>query len=169
MRDISATINELDHQDLSEDLLSTISDSVSVNDEIKEWQNHPLESLYPILFLDCIVVKIQDNKSIINKDIYLALGIGTDGNKELLGMWISQNEGAKFWLSVLTELNNRGVKEVFIACCDGLTGFPDAIAAVYPDCQIQSCIVHMVRNSLKFVPWKDKKEVAADLKTIYQA
>lgn len=119
--------------------------------------------------MDCIVVKIQDNKSIINKDIYLALGIGTDGNKELLGMWISQNEGAKFWLSVLTELNNRGVKEVFIACCDGLTGFPDAIAAVYPDCQIQSCIVHMVRNSLKFVPWKDKKEVAADLKTIYQA
>lgn len=116
-----------------------------------------------------MVVKVQENKYILNKAVYLALGAGADGNKELLDMWISQNQGAKFWLSVLTELNNRGVKEVFIACCDGLTGFPDAIAAVYPDCQIQSCIVHMVRNSLKFVPCKDKKEVAADLKTIYQA
>ena len=167
MRDIRSTINELYHQDLSEELLSSITDSV--NDEVKEWQNRPLELRYPILFLDCMVVKVQENKSIINKSIYLALGIGTDGNKELLGMWISQNEGAKFWLNVLTELNNRGVKEVFIACCDGLTGFPDAIASVYPECQIQSCIVHMVRNSLAFVPWKDRKEVAADLKLIYSA
>lgn len=167
MRDIRATISELYHQDLSEELLSTITDSV--NDEVKEWQNRSLEYRYPILFLDCMVVKVQENKSILNKAVYLALGVGTDGSKELLGIWISQNEGAKFWLSVLTELNNRGAKEVFIACCDGLTGFPDAIAAVYQDCQIQSCIVHMVRNSLKFVPWKDKKEVAADLKTIYQA
>lgn len=167
MRDIRATISELYHQDLSEELISSITDSV--NEEVKEWQNRPLESRYPIMFLDCLVVKVQENKSIINKAIYLALGVRTDGIKELLGMWISQNEGAKFWLNVLTELNNRGVKEIFIACCDGLTGFPDAIASVYPECQVQSCIVHMVRNSLAFVPYKDRKGVAADLKTIYQA
>lgn len=167
MRDIRATISELYHQDLSEELISSITDSV--NEEVKEWQNRPLESRYPIMFLDCLVVKVQENKSIINKAIYLALGVRTDGIKELLGMWISQNEGAKFWLNVLTELNNRGVKEIFIACCDGLTGFPDAIASVYPESQVQSCIVHMVRNSLAFVPYKDRKGVAADLKTIYQA
>ena len=167
MRDIRATISELYHQDLSEELISSITDSV--NEEVKEWQNRPLESRYPIMFLDCLVVKVQENKSIINKAIYLALGVRTDGIKELLGMWISQNEGAKFWLNVLTELNNRGVREIFIACCDGLTGFPDAIASVYPESQVQSCIVHMVRNSLAFVPYKDRKGVAADLKTIYQA
>lgn len=167
MRDIRSTINELYHQDLSEELLSSITDCV--NDEVKEWQNRPLEYRYPILFLDCLVIKVQENKSISNKAVYLALGIGVDGNKELLGMWISQNEGAKFWLNVLTELNNRGLKEVFIACVDGLKGFPDAIATVYPECQIQSCIVHQVRNSLSFVPWKDKKTVAADLKLIYSA
>ena len=167
MRDIRATISELYHQDLSEELISNITDSV--NDEVKEWQNRPLESRYPILYLDCIVIKVQENKSIINKAVYLALGVRTDGVKELLGLWISQNEGAKFWLSVLTELSNRGLKEVFIACCDGLTGFPDAIAAVYPECQVQSCIVHMVRNSLAYVPYKDRKLVATDLKTIYQA
>jgi transposase-like protein len=167
MRDIRATINELYHQDLSEELISSITDSV--NDEVKEWQNRPLDFRYPILYLDCIVIKVQENKSIINKAVYLALGIRTDGVKELLGMWIAQNEGAKFWLSVLTELNNRGLKEVFIACCDGLTGFPDAIAAIYPECQVQSCIVHMVRNSLAFVPYKDRKAVAADLKAIHQS
>lgn len=167
MRDIRATINELYHQDLSEDLISSITDEV--NEEVKEWQNRPLEFRYPILYLDCIVIKVQENKSIINKAVYLALGIRTDGQKELLGLWISQNEGAKFWLNVLTELNNRGLKEVFIACCDGLTGFPDAIATIYPECEVQSCIVHMVRNSLAYVPYKDRKAVAADLKAIYQA
>jgi transposase-like protein len=167
MRDIRATINELYHQDLSEDLISSITDCV--NDEVKEWQNRPLEYRYPILYLDCIVIKVQENKSIINKAVYLALGVNTSGIKELLGFWISQTEGAKFWLNVLTELNNRGLKEVFIACCDGLTGFPDAIAAIYPECEVQSCIVHMVRNSLAYVPYKDRKQVAADLKTIYQA
>ena len=167
MRDIRATISELYHQDLSEELISSITDTV--NDEVKEWQNRPLEYRYPILYLDCIVIKVQENKSIINKSVYLALGVRTDGIKELLGLWIAQNEGAKFWLNVLTELNNRGLKEVFIACCDGLTGFPDAITAIYPECQVQSCIVHMVRNSLAYVPYKDRKLVAADLKTIYQA
>ncbi len=134
MRDIRSTINELYHQDLSEELLSSITDCV--NDEVREWQNRPLEYRYPILFLDCLVIKVQENKSIINKSVYLALGIGVDGNKELLGMWIAQNEGAKFWLNVLTELNNCVIKEVFIACCDGLKGFPNAIATVYPECQI---------------------------------
>jgi putative transposase len=167
MRDIRATIGELYHQDLSEELISSITDTV--NDEVKEWQNRPLEHRYPILYLDCIVIKVQENKSIINKSVYLALGLRTDGVKELLGLWIAQNEGAKFWLNVLTELNNRGLKEVFIACCDGLTGFPDAINAIYPECQVQSCIVHMVRNSLAYVPWKDRKIVAAELKTVYQA
>lgn len=167
MRDIRATISELYHQDLSEELISSITDSV--NDEVKEWQNRPLESRYPILYLDCIVIKVQENKSIINKSVYLALAINTSGIKELLGLWIAQTEGAKFWLNVLTELNNRGLKEVFIVCCDGLTGFPDAIASIYPECQVQSCIVHMLRNSLAYVPWKDRKIVAADLRTIYQA
>ena len=167
MRDIRATINELYHQDLSEELISSITDEV--NDEVKEWQNRPLEFRYPILYLDCIVIKVHENKSIINKAVYLALGVRVDGIKELLGLWISQNEGAKFWLNVLTELNNRGLKEVFIACCDGLSGFPEAIATIYPECQVQSCIVHMVRNSLAYVPFKDRKLVAADLKTIYQA
>lgn len=167
MRDIRATINELYHQDLSEELISSITDEV--NEEVKDWQNRPLEFRYPILYLDCIVIKAQENKSVINKAVYLALGIRTDGQKELLGLWISQNEGAKFWLNVLTELNNRGLKEVFIACCDGLTGFPDAIATIYPECEVQSCIVHMVRNSLAYVPYKDRKAVAADLKTVYQA
>ena len=167
MRDIRATVSELYHQDLSEELISSITDSV--NDEVKEWQNRPLEHSYPILYLDCIVIKVQENKSIINKSVYLALGVRTDGIKELLGLWIAQNEGAKFWLNVLTELNNHGLKEVFIACCDGLTGFPDAINTIYPECQVQSCIVHMVRNSLAYVPYKDRKQVATDLKTIYQA
>jgi transposase-like protein len=167
MRDIRATISELYNQDLSEELISEITDEV--NDEVKEWQNRPLEFRYPILYLDCIVIKVQENKSIINKAVYLALGVRTDGIKELLGLWISQNEGAKFWIHVLTELNNRGLKEVFIACCDGLTGFPDAIATIYPECQVQSCIVHMMRNSLAYVPFKDRKAVAADLKSIYQA
>lgn len=167
MRDIRATINELYHQNLSGELISSITDEV--NEEVKDWQNRPLEFRYPILYLDCIVIKAQENKSVINKAVYLALGIRTDGQKELLGLWISQNEGAKFWLNVLTELNNRGLKEVFIACCDGLTGFPDAIATIYPECEVQSCIVHMVRNSLAYVPYKDRKAVAADLKTVYQA
>jgi putative transposase len=125
--------------------------------------------VYPIVYLDCIVLKIRQDKRVINKAIYLALGVNMEGHKELLGMWLSENEGAKFWLSVLTELQNRGVKDILIACVDGLKGFPDAINAVYPQTQIQLCIVHMVRNSVKYVPWKDYKVVTADLKKIYQA
>jgi transposase-like protein len=167
VRDIKGTILELYQQELSEDLISNITDIVT--EDVKEWQSRPLESCYPIVYFDCIMIKVHENKSIINKAVYLALGIKTDGCKELLGMWISQSEGSKFWLNVLTEINNRGVKDIFISCCDGLTGFPDAINSIYPSCDVQLCVVHMVRNSLSYVPYKDKKLVATDLKTIYNA
>ena len=126
-------------------------------------------AIYPIVHLDCIVVKIRQDKRIINKSIFLALGINTEGHKELMGMWIAENEGAKFWLNVLTELQQRGVEDILIACVDGLKGFPDAINAVFPQTQIQLCIVHMVRNSLKYVSWKDYKAVTADLKRVYRS
>ncbi|MFT6449677.1 MAG: transposase-like protein [Oleispira sp.] len=125
--------------------------------------------MYPIVYLDCIVVKIRQDKQVINKAIYLALGVNTEGHKELLGMWLSENEGAKFWLGILTELKNRGLKDILIACVDGLKGFPEAIEAVYPQTHIQLCIVHMVCTSMKFIPWNDYKEVAADLKRVYKS
>ena len=148
-------------------MVSRVTDNIL--DDITAWQNRPLSSVYPIVYLDCIVVKVRQDKQIINKAIYLALGVGLDGKKELLGMWLSENEGAKFWLGVLTELQNRGVQDIFIACVDGLKGFPDAINTVYPNAQVQLCIVHMLRYSMKFLPWTDKKAVAADLKAIYGA
>ena len=138
-------------------------------DEVTEWQSRPLDAVYAIVYLDCIVVKIRQDKKVINKAVYLALGVNMEGHKELLGMWLSENEGAKFWLNVLTELQNRGLKDILIACVDGLKGFPDAINTVYSQTQIQLCIVHMVRNAMKYVPWKDYKAVAADLKKIYQS
>jgi putative transposase len=128
-----------------------------------------LDAVYPIVYLDCIVVKIRQDKKVINKAVYLALGVNMEGHKELLGLWLSENEGAKFWLNVLTELQNRGVKDILIACVDGLKGFPDAINTAFPQTQVQLCIVHMVRNSLKYVTWKDYKAVTADLKQIYQS
>lgn len=133
------------------------------------WQNRPLEEVYPIVYLDAVRIKVRHDSRVINKAVYLAIGINMDGIKEVLGMWTSENEGAKFWLQVVTELKNRGVKEIFIACVDGLKGFPEAIEAVYPNTQIQLCIVHMVRHSLNYVSWKQRKEVATDLKTIYHA
>ena len=166
-RDIVATFQEMYGADISPGLVSQVTNSVM--ERVVEWQNRPLDAVYPIVYLDCIVLKIRQDKRVINKAIYLALGINLEGHKELLGMWISENEGAKFWLSVLTELQNRGVKHLLIACVDGLTGFPDAINATFPETRIQLCIVHMVRNSLKFVPWKDYKAVTKDLKQIYQS
>ena len=166
-RDIQSELQETYGVEISPTLISQVTDSIV--DEVKAWQNRPLEAIYPIVFLDALVVKVKENKQIINKAVYLALGINLEGQKEVLGMWVSQNEGAKFWLSVLTELKNRGVKDVFIFCTDGLTGFPDAIEAAYPKSKIQLCIVHMIRNSCKFVNWKHRKELCADLKTIYQA
>ena len=128
-----------------------------------------IDAIYPIVYLDCIVVKIRQDNRVINKAVFLALAINLDGEKELLGLWFAENEGAKFWLNVLTELQNRGVEDILIACVDGLKGFPDAINTVYPETHVQLCIVHMIRNSLRFVSWKHYKEVTADLKLIYQA
>jgi len=166
-REIVKTFKELYGADASPSLISKVTDRVI--EQVIEWQSRELDAVYPIVYLDCIVLKIRQDKRVINKAVYLALGVNMEGHKELLGMWLSENEGAKFWLSVLTELQNRGVQDILIACVDGLKGFPDAINAVYPQTQIQLCIVHMVRNSVKYVPWKDYKAVAADLKRIYQA
>ena len=166
-REIVATFKEMYDADVSPTLISKVTNAVI--EQVVEWQSRPLDAVYPIVYLDCIVVKIRQDKQVINKAIYLALGVNLEGHKELLGMWLSENEGAKFWLNVLTELQNRGIKDILIACVDGLKGFPDAINAVYPETQIQLCIVHMVRNSMKYVPWKDYKPVAAGLKRIYQS
>lgn len=166
-RDIQEQLKDLYTVDVSPSLISSVTDAVI--DDVKSWQNRSLESIYPIVFLDALVVKIKENRQVINKSIYLALGVNLDGKKELLGMWVSQNEGAKFWLSVLTELKNRGLNDIFITCIDGLNGFPDAIEAVYPKAKVQVCVVHAIRNSLRYVSWKDRKSVVSDLKTVYQA
>ena len=165
--DIQSQLHDMYGVDVSTSLISTVTDAVM--SEVKTWQSRPLERVYPILYLDCIVVEVREDKRIINKSVYLALAVNTEGQKELLGMWMSQNEGAKFWLNVLTELKNRGLEDIIIACVDGLTGFPEAIEAVYPNAKVQLCIVHMVRNSMKYVSWKDRKVLAADLKQIYSA
>jgi len=166
-RDIVATFKEMYDADVSATLISKVTDAVL--EQVIEWQSRPIDAVYPIVYLDCIVVKVRKDKQVINKSVYLALGVNMDGQKELLGMWISENEGAKFWLTVLTELQNRGLKDILIACVDGLKGFPDAIQTVYPNTQVQLCIVHMVRNSVRFVPWKDYKAVTTSLKAIYQS
>ena len=166
-RDIAATFKEMYGAEVSHSLISKVTDAVL--EDVQLWQSRSLSSVYPILYLDCIVVKCRQDNRVINKSIYLALGVNGDGQKELLGMWIAENEGAKFWLSVLTELKNRGVQDILIACVDGLSGFPEAINAAFPKTKVQLCIVHLIRNSLKYVPYKDMKAVAADMKTIYQA
>lgn len=166
-REIQGHLAELYGLDVSPDLISTVTDSVL--GEIAEWQNRPLEALYPLVFFDAIRVKVRDEGSVKNKAVYVALGVRADGRKEILGLWIEQTEGAKFWLRVMNELKTRGVEDILIAIVDGLKGFPDAITAVFPQCQVQTCIVHLIRNSLDFVPWKDRKAVVAALKTIYQA
>jgi transposase-like protein len=166
-RDIADTFQEMYGAEVSAGLISKVTNAVM--EQVVEWQSRPLDAIYPIVYLDCIMIKIRHDKRVINKAVYLALGVNLEGQKELLGIWMSETEGSKFWLNVLTELQNRGVENILIACVDGLTGFPDAINTVYPDAKIQLCIVHMVRNSLKFVPWKDYKAVTAGLKRIYQS
>jgi len=166
-RDIADTFKELHDVDVSHALISKITEGVM--DEVIAWQNRPLEAIYPILYLDCIVIKVRENKRVINKSVFLALAVNSEGMKELPGLWIADTEGAKFWMNVLTELQNRGVQDIFIACVAGLTGFPDAIAAVFPKTKVQLCIVHQIRNSLKYVSYKDRKTVAADLKKIYSS
>lgn len=166
-RDIVDSFDELYGAEVSPTLISRVTNAVI--EKVDEWQTRPLEPIYPIVYMDCIRIKIRTDNKVINKAVYLALGVDTAGQKDLLGMWFSENEGAKFWLNVLTELKNRGVQDILIACVDGLKGFPDAINTVFENTQIQLCIVHMVRNSLKFVPYNDYKAVTKDLKTIYQA
>jgi len=166
-RDIVESFKEMYDADVSAGLISQVTNAVM--EKVQEWQSRPLDEVYPVVYLDCLVVKIRQDKRVINKAIYIALGINLEGHKELLGMWLSENEGSKFWLSILTELQNRGIKDIFIACVDGLKGFPEAITTAFPDTKVQLCIVHMVRNSLRFVAWKDRKAVAVDLKKIYSS
>ena len=166
-RDIVETFEEMYGAEVSAGLVSQVTNAVI--EKVEQWQERPLDGAYPIVYLDCIVLKVRQDNRVIKKSVYLALGISLEGQKELLGMWISENEGAKFWLSVLTELKNRGLEEILIACVDGLTGFPEAIEVEYPKAKIQLCIVHMVRNSLRFVSWKDYRAVTRDLKLIYQS
>ena len=166
-RDIQAHFEESYGVEVSPTFISQVTNEVM--DEVKQWQQRPLDALYPVVYLDCLVVRSRDSGAVQNKSVYLALGINTDGEKELLGLWMAQTEGAKFWLSVMNELKNRGVQDIFIACCDGLKGFPEAIEAVYPKAQVQLCIVHQIRHSLRYVNWKQRKVIAADLKRIYGA
>src|SRR5271166_580262 len=166
-REIQGHLEEMYKIEVSPTLISNVTDAVI--EEVKQWQNRPLDELYPIVYLDALMVKVRDEGHVQNKAIYVVLGVNLEGQKEVLGLRVAQTEGAKFWLQVLTELQNRGVKDIFIACVDGLKGFPEAIEAVYPKASVQLCIVHMVRNSLNFVSWKTRKEVAADLRQIYQS
>jgi putative transposase len=166
-RDIQDQLQELYGVEVSHSLISQVTDGVM--DEVRAWQSRPLSSLYPILWFDALGVKVRENGRVINKAVHLALGVNLNGEKELLGIWMTQNEGAKFWMSVMTELKNRGVQDIFIACVDGLTGFPEAILSTYPQTQVQLCMVHMMRNSLSYVSYKHRKELAADLKTVYRA
>ncbi|MCH6259445.1 IS256 family transposase, partial [Puniceicoccaceae bacterium K14] len=166
-REIQEHLQEMYKVEVSPMLISNATDAVS--EELKTWQNRSLDAVYPIVYFDAIVVKIRHEGKVSNRAIYLALGVNMEGRKEVLGMWSSQSEGAKFWLSVATELKNRGVSDIFICCVDGLNGFAEALESVYPRTRVQLCIVHMVRNSLKFVGHKQKKEVTNALKTIYKA
>lgn len=166
VREIQAHLEEMYGTEVSPSLISSVTDAVI--EEVKAWQSRPLDAVYPIAYLDCIHVKVREG-SVRVKAVYLALGVNMAGEKEVLGMWIAQTEGAKFWLQVVTELRNRGVQDIFIACVDGLKGFPEAIEAVFPKTAVQLCIVHMVRNSLNYVSWKRRKAVAEDLKRIYQS
>ncbi len=166
VREIQGHLEEMYGGEVSPSLISSVTDAVA--EEVKAWQARPLDPIYPIVYLDCIHVKVREG-AVRVKAVYLAIGITMAGEKEVLGLWLAQTEGAKFWLQVVTELRNRGVQDILIACVDGLKGFPDAIEAVFPKAVVQLCIVHMVRHSLKYVSWKRRKEVAADLRHIYQA
>ena len=166
-REIRAHLQEIYGVEVSPDLISTVTDAVI--DEVRAWQSRPLDEVYPILYLDALQVKVKDQGRVSNKAIYLAIALNLQGIKEVLGLWASESEGAKFWLSIITELKTRGVKDIFIACVDGLKGFPEAIEAIYPRTQVQLCMVHLMRHSLCYVSYKDRKEVASDLKLVYRA
>jgi putative transposase len=167
VREIQGHLKDVYAVDVSPDLISKVTSAVM--EEVREWQTRPLDPVYPVVLFDALRIKIRDEGMVKNKAVYVALGINVEGIKEVLGLWVEQTEGAKFWMRVMTELKNRGVADILIAVVDGLKGFPEAITSIYPEAQIQTCIVHMVRHSLKFVPWKERKEVADDLKAIYRA
>ena len=166
-REIQAHLEEIYGIEVSPTLVSTVTEAVQ--DEVRAWQSRPLEAMYPILYLDALYVRMRDNGHVQNRAVYVAIGVTLEGVKEVLGLWSSANDGAKFWLQVLTEMQNRGVQDIFIACVDGLKGFPEAIETVFQKTQVQLCIVHLVRQSLNYVPWKQRKMVAADLRLIYTA
>lgn len=167
VREIQALLEEQYHVEVSPDFISTVTDAVHA--EISEWQNRPLEKMYPLVFFDALRVRIRDEGTVRNKAVYLALGVAADGTREVLGLWIEQNEGAKFWLKVMNELRNRGVEDVLIAVVDGLKGFPEAITAVFPEASVQTCLVHLIRHSLSYCSYKDQKAVAGALQLIYRA
>lgn len=166
-REITGHLRDLYGIDVSPDLISTVTDAVL--EEVAAWQARPLDPAYPLVFFDAIRVKIRDEGMVRNKAIHIALGVRADGHKEVLGLWIEQNEGAKFWLRVMNELKNRGTEDIMLAVVDGLKGFPDAITAVFPEAVVQTCIVHLLRNSMDFVSWKDRKPLVTALKGIYRA
>ena len=167
VREIRGHLEEIYGIEVSPDLISAVTDAVL--EEVAEWQNRPLDAVFPLVFFDAIRVKIRDEGFVRNKAIYIALGILPNGGKEILGIWIEQTEGAKFWLRVMNELKNRGIADILIAVVDGLKGFPEAITAIFPQTVVQTCIVHLIRNSLDFVSWKDRKPAVAALKAIYRA
>jgi putative transposase len=167
IRDIQHHLAQTIGTDLSHETISKITDQVA--EEVLAWQTRPLESLYPVIYLDAIIVKVRDGGYVRNKAAHIAVGVDMDGIKHVLGIWVQATEGAKFWASVCAELANRGVRDVLIVCCDGLTGFPDAVAATWPEATVQTCVVHLIRASMRFVNYKDRKAVAAALKPIYQA
>ena len=167
VRDIQAQLQEIYGVEISPGLISEVTDEVLV--EVKTWQNRPLDSMYPVIFLDALVVKMRHEGRVENRAVYVALGVNEAGQKEVLGLWSSAHEGAKLWLSVLTEIKNRGMRDAYIICTDGLKGFPQAIEAVFPKTQVQTCIVHLIRASLDYISWKERRAVAADLKPIYRA
>jgi len=166
-RDIKAHLEKIYNVEVSPDLISRVTNAVM--DEVREWQNRPLEKSYVIVYLDALRVNGREDGKSCKKSVYVALGVNFDGKKEVLGLWITENEGAKFWMGVLTEIKNRGVQDILFACMDGLTGFPEAVRSVFPNTRVQLCIIHMVRNSTKFVSYKDLKKVCVDLKAIYTA
>jgi putative transposase len=167
VREIQGHLQELYGVEVSPDLISRVTDAVL--EEVREWQNRPLDAVYPVVFFDALRVKIRDEGLVRNKAVYVALALTAEGDKEVLGLWIEQTEGAKFWLKVMNELKTRGVADILIAAVDGLTGFPEAIGAVFPQTTVQTCIVHLIRNSLAFVSWKDRKRILPDIKAIYRA
>src|SRR3954470_21464785 len=167
VRDIQAHLGELYGVEVGHDLISRVTDAVM--DDVRAWQARPLEDVYPILFLDALIVKVRDAGAVRNLACYVAIGVNLEGERDVLGLWFQQAEGAKFWLAVLNELRQRGVRDVLVCCVDGLKGFPEAIEAVYPHAWVQTCIVHLIRHSLRFVPDKHRKTVAKDLRPIYTA